>query len=139
LKATKRFNGTGDVWLGAKLVMFAPFTWKGYSIHSALFVMSTLVAFMQRKKGKITRKEFNHIAFSGIFGIAGGIMGAGIGGGIGFGIGLKCSLIFGSYEESKWFQLVFAIIGTCCGAIPGSKGGRYYFKRMYAWLENVLF
>jgi hypothetical protein len=46
MKARSRFASTGDVWLGAKLVMFAPFTWKGYSIHSLLFVMSTLVAFM---------------------------------------------------------------------------------------------
>lgn len=67
-------------------------------------------------------------------------MGAGIGGGLGFGIGLKLTEIFGSgVSAPKWIQLILAIVGTICGAIPGSKGGRYYFKRMYAWLENVLF
>ena len=127
------------MWPGAKLVMYAPFSWKGYSIHTLLFVISTAVAFMQRKKGTITRKELNHAAFAGIFGIAGGIFGAGIGGGIGFGLGLNLCKPFGGEKAPEIMQIILAVLGTICCAIPGSKGGRFYFKRMYAWLENFIF
>ena len=105
-----------------------------------MFVISTFVAFKQRNNGKVTRKEFNHIAFAGLFGIAGGIIGAGIGGGLGFGLGLKLTEIFGNGPDSPvWYQLILAISGTIVCAIPGAKNGRYYFKCMFAWLENIFF
>ena len=142
-----------EIWAGARIVMFSPFSPFGFTIHTLLYVVSTLVAGLQRRNGKMTRKEFNHAALAGMFGIVGGIIGAGMGGGFGFGLFLKfehgiAGNVHGwiyndddtvNVTATKVWQAIFVSLGVIFCGIPGARSGRFYFKRMYGWLEEVFF
>jgi hypothetical protein len=85
-------------------------------------------------------------------GIVGGIIGAGMGGGCGFGLFFKINqwtigkdgIIFNDDGTANKhltgiITLIYVAVGVIIFGITGARSGRFYFKRMFAWLEFVLF
>ena len=134
-KGVITFAQANSILASAGGIAMAPFGILGLLAHSLLYTVHTGLAYRKMKQGKITKKEFSHIARSGAVGQVGQMIGAGMGGGIGFIIGTLVFPVFGSTIG----VIIGASMGVMVGGITGAKCGRKFSLYLFAKLEGKMY